>query len=67
MLVPRMYDYAPVDSKVHKTEQEKELARQKMFDYMDLKSTGASLSPSGGRSVTSPQWGGGSPSPAWWG
>ena len=32
-----------VDSKVHKTEQEKELARQKMFDYIDLKSTGASV------------------------
>ena len=38
--ITRMYDYAPVDSEVYKTEQEKELARQKMFESMDLKSTG---------------------------
>jgi Ca2+-binding EF-hand superfamily protein len=38
--IPRMYGYAPVDSELYKTEQEKEQARTKMFDSMDLKSTG---------------------------
>jgi Ca2+-binding EF-hand superfamily protein len=38
--IPRMYGYAPVDSELYKTEQEKEQARMKMFDSMDLKSTG---------------------------
>jgi len=38
--IPRMYGYAPIDSELYKTDQEKELARQKMFDSMDLKSTG---------------------------
>jgi Ca2+-binding EF-hand superfamily protein len=38
--IPRMYGYAPVDSELYKTEQEKEQARKKMFDSMDLKSTG---------------------------
>jgi Ca2+-binding EF-hand superfamily protein len=38
--IPRMYGYAPVDSELYKTEQAKEQARQKMFDSMDLKSTG---------------------------
>jgi Ca2+-binding EF-hand superfamily protein len=37
--IPRMYRDAPVDSEMHKTEK-KELARQNMFDSMDLKSTG---------------------------
>jgi hypothetical protein len=36
--IPRMNRNAPVDSELHKTEK-KELARQHMFDSMDLKST----------------------------
>merc|ERR1711915_697757 len=38
--MPRAYGYAPEDSDLYKTEEEKETARQKMFDSMDLKSTG---------------------------
>merc|ERR1711942_246040 len=38
--MPRAYGYAPADSDLYKTEVEKETARQKMFDSMDLKSTG---------------------------
>merc|ERR1712126_342267 len=36
----RAYGYAPEDSALYKTEAEKDAARQKMFDSMDLKSTG---------------------------
>merc|ERR1712114_80270 len=36
----RAYGYAPADSDLYKTEEEKNIARQKMFDSMDLKSTG---------------------------
>merc|ERR1712198_337403 len=38
--LPRAYGYAPGDSELYKTEAEKNAARQKMFDSMDLKSTG---------------------------
>jgi len=38
--IPRMYGYAPTDAELYKTEDEKEQARQKMFDSMDLKATG---------------------------
>merc|ERR1711872_541552 len=38
--IPRAYGYAPPDSELYKTEAEKDAARQKMFDSMDLKSTG---------------------------
>merc|ERR1712193_178517 len=38
--LPRAYGYAPEDSELYKTEAEKDAARQKMFDSMDLKSTG---------------------------
>merc|ERR1711936_973847 len=38
--IPRMYGYAPTDAELYKTEEEKEQARQKMFDSMDLKATG---------------------------
>merc|ERR1711942_246306 len=38
--LPRAYGYAPEDSELYKTEVEKDAARQKMFDSMDLKSTG---------------------------
>merc|ERR1711973_979989 len=38
--MPRAYGYAPVDSDLYKTEEEKNIARQKMFDSMDLKATG---------------------------
>merc|ERR1712082_54078 len=38
--LPRAYGYAPEDSDLYKTEAEKDAARQKMFDSMDLKSTG---------------------------
>merc|ERR1719402_2070347 len=38
--IPRLYGYAPVDTELYKTEEEKELARQKMFDSMDLKTSG---------------------------
>merc|ERR1712081_98007 len=38
--LPRAYGYAPEDSESYKTEAEKDAARQKMFDSMDLKSTG---------------------------
>merc|ERR1711868_96310 len=38
--MPRAYGYAPEDSELYKTEAEKDAARQKIFDSMDLKSTG---------------------------
>merc|ERR1712228_417789 len=38
--MPRAYGYAPADSDLYKTGEEKDAARQKMFDSMDLKSTG---------------------------
>ena len=38
--MPRAYGYAPADSDLYKTEEEKDAARQKMFDSMDLKATG---------------------------
>merc|ERR1712098_830555 len=38
--MPRAYGYAPLDAELYKTEAEKDAARQKMFDSMDLKSTG---------------------------
>merc|ERR1712126_613405 len=38
--MPRAYGYAPDDSALYKTEAEKDAARQKMFDSMDLKATG---------------------------
>merc|ERR1712098_454474 len=38
--LPRAYGYAPADSELYKTEAEKDAARQKMFDSMDLKATG---------------------------
>merc|ERR1711939_251440 len=38
--LPRAYGYAPADADLYKTEAEKDAARQKMFDSMDLKSTG---------------------------
>merc|ERR1712033_123276 len=38
--MPRVYGYAPADSDLYKTEDEKNAARQKMFDSTDLKSTG---------------------------
>merc|ERR1712168_815186 len=38
--LPRVYGYAPEDSELYKTEAEKDAGRQKMFDSMDLKSTG---------------------------
>merc|ERR1712142_1463367 len=38
--MPRAYGFAPADSDLYKTGEEKEAARQKMFDSMDLKSTG---------------------------
>merc|ERR1711945_4028 len=38
--MPRAYGYAPADSDLYKTDAEKDAARQKMFDSMDLKATG---------------------------
>merc|ERR1712138_198108 len=38
--MPRAYGYAPEDSALYKTEAEKDASRQRMFDSMDLKSTG---------------------------
>merc|ERR1712098_466107 len=38
--LPRAYGYAPADSDLYKTWAEKDAARQKMFDSMDLKATG---------------------------
>merc|ERR1711868_277928 len=38
--ITRAYGYAPPDSELYKTEEERDLARKKMFDSMDLKSTG---------------------------
>merc|ERR1712189_103396 len=38
--MPRAYGYSPSDSALYKTGEDKEAARQKMFDSMDLKSTG---------------------------
>merc|ERR1712098_145903 len=34
------YGYAPADSDLYKTDADKDAARQKMFDSMDLKATG---------------------------
>merc|ERR1712025_703264 len=34
--IPRAYGYAPPDSELYKTEDEKNLARKKMFDSMEL-------------------------------
>merc|ERR1711875_121856 len=38
--IPRAYGYAPPDSELYKSDEERDLARKKMFDSMDLKSTG---------------------------
>ena len=38
--MPRAYGYAPTDADMWKNQEEKEAARQKMFDSMDLKATG---------------------------
>merc|ERR1712121_75758 len=38
--IPRAYGYAPPDSELYKTDDERDAARKKMFDSMDLKSTG---------------------------
>merc|ERR1711872_169640 len=38
--LPRAYGYAPTDSDMWKNQQEKDAARQKMFDSMDPKATG---------------------------
>ena len=38
--IQRMYGYAPKDSELFLNEHEKEFARKKMFNSMDLKSTG---------------------------
>merc|ERR1712126_223670 len=38
--MPRAYGYAPSDSELYKTDADKDAARQKMFDSMDLKATG---------------------------
>merc|ERR1712098_918144 len=35
--MPRAYGYAPADSDLYKTDADKDAARQKMFDSMDLK------------------------------
>merc|ERR1711970_384022 len=36
----KIYGYAPDDAELYKTEEEKDKARQKMFESIDLKSTG---------------------------
>merc|ERR1712002_648283 len=38
--MPRAYGYAPADSDLYKTDADKDAARQKMFDSVDLKATG---------------------------
>merc|ERR1711915_487773 len=38
--MPRAYGYAPADSDLYKTDADKDAARAKMFDSMDLKATG---------------------------
>ena len=38
--MPRAYGYVPADSDLYNIEAEKVAARQKMFDSIDLKSTG---------------------------
>merc|ERR1712058_2403 len=38
--MPRAYGYAPADSELYKADADKDAARQKMFDSMDLKATG---------------------------
>ena len=38
--IPRMYGYAPVESELYKTEQEKEQAMENMFNSMDIGGTG---------------------------
>merc|ERR1711988_970698 len=45
--MPRAYGYAPADEDLYKTGDDKNTARQKMFDSMDLKSTGV---------ITSDEW-----------
>ena len=37
--IPRMYGYVPTDVELYKTEDEKEQARRKTFDFMDFKGT----------------------------
>merc|ERR1712059_99643 len=38
--IPREFGYAPKDEELYKSQYEKDSARQKMFDSMDLKATG---------------------------
>ena len=38
--LPKAYGYVPADSDLYNIEAEKVAARQKMFDSIDLKSTG---------------------------
>merc|ERR1712126_385160 len=38
--IPRAYGYAPSDSELYKSDEERDAARKKMFDSMDLRSTG---------------------------
>ena len=38
--MPRAYGYAPPDTELYKTKEEKNAARTKMFESMDLKKTG---------------------------
>merc|ERR1712227_1087887 len=38
--IPRAHGYAPPDFELYKTDDERDAARKKMFDSMDLKSTG---------------------------
>merc|ERR1711915_341903 len=51
--MPRAYGYAPEDSDLYKTEAEKDASRQKMFDSMDLKSTGVITLMNGSNSARS--------------
>merc|ERR1712098_218591 len=57
--MPRAYGYAPLDAELYKTEAEKDAARQKMFDSMDLKSTGVITFDeclNSARSTLQPRW-----------
>jgi len=38
--IPRLYGYAPLDSDLYKTTEEKDAARKRMFDAMDTKHSG---------------------------
>jgi len=38
--IPRMYGNAPVETELYKTDEEKDQARQNMFDSMDIRGTG---------------------------